>query len=49
MNREALFPTPLYYKDLPNAVELNNYLFNHIKKWAETTPSESKTNFGDTP
>tara|TARA_R100000005_G_C4951685_1_gene171931 strand:+ start:397 stop:993 length:597 start_codon:yes stop_codon:yes gene_type:complete len=46
MNREALFPTPLYYKDLPNAVELNNYLFNHIKKWAETTPSESKTNSG---
>lgn len=46
MNREVLFPTPLYYKDLPNAVELNNYLFNHIKKWAETTPSESKTNSG---
>lgn len=46
MNREVLFPTPLYYKDLPNAVELNNYLFNHIKNWAETTPSESKTNSG---
>lgn len=46
MNREVLFPTPVYYKDLPNSVELNNYLFNHIKKWAETTPSESKTNSG---
>jgi len=46
MNREVLFPTPVYYKDIPNSVELNNYLFNHIKKWAETTPSESKTNSG---
>ena len=46
MNREVLFPTPVYYKDLPNSVELNNYLFNHIKKWAETTPTESKTNSG---
>ena len=46
MNREALFPTPVYYKDLPNCVELNNYLFNHIKKWAATTPTEQKTNSG---
>ena len=46
MNRVVLFPTPVYYKDIPNSVELNNYLFNHIKKWAETTPSESKTNSG---
>ena len=46
MNREALFPTPVYYKDLPNSVELNNYLFNHIKKWAATTPTEQKTNSG---
>ena len=46
MNREALFPTPVYYKDLPNCVELNNYLFNHIKNWAATTPTEQKTNSG---
>ena len=46
MNREALFPTPVYYKDLPNCVELNDYLFNHIKNWAATTPTEQKTNSG---
>ena len=46
MNREALFPTPVYYKDIPNSVELNNYLFNHIKNWAASTPTEQKTNSG---
>ena len=46
MQRELLFPTPVYYKDLPNHAELNNYLFNHIKNWAATTPTESKTNSG---
>ena len=28
MNRKALFPTPVYFKDLPNAKELNKYLFS---------------------
>jgi uncharacterized protein (TIGR02466 family) len=46
LQREILFPTPLYYKDLNNSQQLNDYLFNHIKKWAETTKSEVKTNSG---
>ena len=33
MNRDILFPTPVYWKDLPNAKELNKYLFKHIKAW----------------
>ena len=38
MNREILFPTPLYFKDLPNAKELNKYLFKHIKAWRKADP-----------
>ena len=33
MKREILFPTPLYWKDLPHAKKLNQYLFKHIKAW----------------
>ena len=33
MRREILFPTPFYWRDLPNAKELNQYLFKHIKAW----------------
>ena len=33
MKREILFPTPMYWKDIPNAKELNKYLFKHIKSW----------------
>ena len=47
MNREILFPTPLYFKDLPNAKELNKYLFKHIKAWYKADPKgEIKTNSG---
>ena len=47
MNREVLFPTPLYFKDLPNAKELNKYLFKHIKAWHKADPKgEIKTNSG---
>ena len=38
MNREILFPTPVYFKDLPNAKELNKYLFKHIKAWRKADP-----------
>ena len=31
MKREILFPTPMYWKDIPNAKELNKYLFKEIK------------------
>ena len=33
LNRKILFPTPVYFYDLPNAKELNKYLFKHIKAW----------------
>ena len=33
MNREVLFPTPIYWKDLPDAKKINKYLFKHIKAW----------------
>ena len=47
MNRKILFPTPVYFKDLPNAKELNKYLFKHIKNWRKKDPTgESKTNSG---
>ena len=38
MNRKTLFPTPVYFKDLPNAKELNKYLFKHIKAWKKADP-----------
>ena len=47
MNREILFPTPVYFKDLPNAKELNKYLIKHIKEWKKECPQgEQKTNSG---
>ena len=47
MNRETLFPTPIYFKDLPNAKELNKYLFKYIKNWYKSDPQgEIKTNSG---
>jgi hypothetical protein len=47
LHRKVLFPTPLYFKDLPNAKELNKYLFKHIKAWKKTEPKgEVKTNSG---
>ena len=52
MKREILFPTPFYWKDLPNAKELNKYLFKHIKAWYKQDikkgrpTGEFKTNSG---
>jgi len=47
MNRKTLFPTPVYFKDLPNAKELNKYLFKHIKAWKKAdSKGETKTNSG---
>ena len=31
LQRKILFPTPVYFKDIPNAKELNKYLFKEIK------------------
>ena len=47
MKREILFPTPIYWKDLPDAKQLNKYLFKHIKSWYKKNPKgEKKTNSG---
>ena len=31
LQRKILFPTAVYFKDIPNAKELNKYLFKEIK------------------
>ena len=36
MITEYHFPTPIYIKDLPNAVQLNQYLEQQIIKWSQT-------------
>ena len=35
LNSEILFPTFIYYKDLPDSYKLNQYLFENIKSWYE--------------
>ena len=47
MITEHLFPTPVYIKEIPNAVELNHYLEKQILKWNKEDPKGvSKTNAG---
>ena len=44
LQRKILFPTAVYFKDIPNAKELNKYLFKEIKKWRKADPEgEIKT------
>tara|TARA_R100000008_G_scaffold58594_1_gene36415 strand:+ start:226 stop:807 length:582 start_codon:yes stop_codon:yes gene_type:complete len=44
MNVEYFFPTPVYFKDLPNAEQLNKYLEEHIVRWSEQDKGLKKTN-----
>ena len=47
MLTEYHFPTPVYIKEIPNAVELNQYLEKQILKWNKEDPKGvSKTNAG---
>ena len=47
LQRKVLFPTPVYFKNIPNAKQLNKYLFKHIKAWKKADPKgEDKTNSG---
>ena len=47
LQRKVLFPTPVYFKDIPDAKKLNKYLFKHIKAWRKAEPKgETKTNSG---
>ena len=48
LQRKILFPTAVYFKDLPNAKELNKYLFKEVKKWRKADPKgEAKVGGGE--
>ena len=44
MITEYHFPTPIYIKELPNALQLNQYLEQKIKQWSQTDPEGKKRN-----
>jgi uncharacterized protein (TIGR02466 family) len=46
MNREILFPTPIYMKMVKKHKKLNKDLFPLIKAWSKRDKSEMKTNAG---
>jgi len=46
MNREILFPTPVYFKMVKDPKKLNKYLFPLIKAWSKKDKGEEKTNAG---
>ena len=46
MNREILFPTPIYMKMVKNPKKLNKYLYPLIKAWSQKDKSETKPNAG---
>jgi uncharacterized protein (TIGR02466 family) len=46
MNREILFPTPVYTKMVKDPKKLNKYLYPLIKAWSKTDKGEEKTNSG---
>ena len=46
MNREILFPTPIYMKMVKDPQKMNKYLFPLIKAWSKKDKSEEKTNAG---
>ena len=46
MNREILFPTPIYMKMVKDPKKMNKYLFPLIKAWSKKDKTETKTNAG---
>ena len=46
MITEYHFPTILYIKDIPNALQLNQYLEQKIIQWSQQDKGEQKTNAG---
>jgi hypothetical protein len=44
LQRKVLFPTPVYFKDIPDAKKLNKYLFKHIKAWRKAEPKGENEN-----
>ena len=45
MNREILFPTPVYFKMVKDPKKLNKYLFPLIKAWSKKEKGVEKTNY----
>ena len=52
IHREVMWPTPIYWQDIPDAKKLNQYLMKHIKAWYKSDikkgkpTGEFKTNSG---
>ena len=46
MITEHHFPTIIYIKDIPNALQLNQYLEQKIIQWSQQDKGEQKTNAG---
>ena len=46
MNREILFPTPIYFKMVKDPKKMNKDLFSRIKAWSKKDKGEEKTNAG---
>jgi len=46
MNREILFPTPIYFKMVKDPKKMNKYLYPLIKAWSKKDKTETKTNAG---
>ena len=46
MNREILFPTPIYMKMVKDPKKMNKYLYPLIKAWSKKDETEYKTNAG---
>ena len=46
MITEYHFPTQIYIKDIPNALQLNQYLEQKIIQWSQQDKGEQKTNAG---
>ena len=42
MNREILFPTPVYFKMVKDPKKLNKYLFPLIKAWSKKDKGEQE-------
>ena len=46
MITEHHFPTIIYIKDIPNALQLNQYLEQKIIQWSQQNKGVAKTNAG---
>ena len=47
MNREILFPTPVYFKMVKDPKKLNKYLYPLIKAWSKKDRAKKKQMQGE--